>query len=630
VLLKSALETAIQTADINALRLSLFQLTGDTMFRDLDPASIPPADMLRRPGQAPPSSPETDAIRARAIEILAEGVPAKPAPPSDDELRVMLDSIGKTLTDDEFQLHRDILAFDGKGRFAEWTEDVPSEALRTRVVVIGAGVSGVAAGVQLAKLGLDYTIYERRSEVGGTWSLNTYPDARVDTSSFTYQFSYEPDHRWTEFFARQPEVRQYLETVARKHGVMDHIKFGHELTSATYNETNGAWSLRIGTPEGEIIEDSAAFVISASGLFSTPKSLPDSIVGQFRGRIVHSTQFTAEDVQPGDRVAIVGNGSTGVQMLARVAEVAAHVAVIQRTPQWIAPRDRYGDPVDDGTTALLDSLPYYYNWLCYLTARPTLLAASIQEVDRAWQASGGLISKANDKMREDLTAYIRSQVGDRDDLFDRLVPRHPPMSRRLIVDNGWYRALLRDNVTLVTGELTDSFTEGIVTDDGTRHPVDLLVLATGFDVEKYVWPADYQGEGGVTLQSEWEELGARAYLGMTVPRFPNLFLMYGPNAQNRFGGVFVMIESWAAYIGQCIVKVIEGGHTSIAVSDEAYEKYNAALDEAGRDLVWYDPSAVERNYYVNHLGRQSVGVPWQEAHYHQMLSRPDYADYIIR
>jgi len=621
---------AVDRADMQALRMSLFQITGEQWLLDVQADSAPAQDPLRmRTASDADDRDDSDEragrIRELAVQLLTTGVgEVVESVPTDDELRAMLTSFnGAEMEEAEYRLHRDELAFEPHPRAVEWSDGIPALAAEFHVAIVGAGFSGIAAAVQLERLGIRYTIYERRSEIGGTWSINTYPDARVDTTSLSYQFSFEKKYPWSEYFARQGEVRAYLEHVAEKYNVSKNIRFEHEIRSARFDGAMKCWNLEVdrsGTKESVTVN----FVVSASGLFSTAKKIDFDGLDTFAGRVVHTTDWSDEIAVAGHRVAVIGNGSTGVQLLSEIAESAAHVDVFVRTPQWISPRERYGQPIEEETRWLIDNLPYYENWFNYASIRPGLMVEGVQEIDAEWQARGGLISEANDKIRKFLTEYISKQLEGDEDLVERLVPHHAPMARRMIVDNGWYRTLLRDNVELVTESIERFTGDGIVTSDSCERKADLVVAAVGFSVEKYVWPAQYWASDGATLEETWADRGPRAYLGMAVPNFPNLFIMYGPNGQNRVGSLITHIESWAAYIATCIVGVVEGGHRSIAVTPTACDEYNHAMDKATANLVWLEEAARDRNYYVDKHGRQSVGAPWQAAQYYEMLSRPDF------
>jgi 4-hydroxyacetophenone monooxygenase len=228
-----------------------------------------------------------------------------------------------------------------------------------------------------------------------------------------------------------------------------------------------------------------------------------------------------------------------------------------------------------------------------------------------------------------MTAYTREQLGDREDLIDRVTPSHAPMARRLIVDNGWYRTLREDHVELVTAPIERMTSRGIRTTDEVDHEVDLVIAATGFATTKFLFPMRYTGLGGRTLEDAWAVDGPRAHLGMTVPGFPSLFIMYGPSAQPRSGSTISLIEQWVSYAVQAIVLTIEQGARRIDVRQEVFDAYNEALDAAAEKLIWVDKGAIERNYYVNEFGRSQVNEPWPVQQYYGMIRRPEPSDFVL-
>ncbi|MEW2397187.1 NAD(P)/FAD-dependent oxidoreductase [Streptomyces sp. NPDC046862] len=620
---------ALDDADLNALRLALYQATEDESLLELPLKTTPMYGGALN--QTVVAEEAVATLRDRVTEfLLNKPTDFTEVKPDDARLRRMYEAFrNEELTDRDWAYRRDLAAFDDHPRLAQWAGARPALPEGFHVAVIGAGFGGIAVAVQLEHLGIPYTVYERRSELGGTWSINAYPDVRVDTTNFLYQFFFEKNYPWTEYFARAGEVREYLEHVAKKYGVFEHISFDSDVKEAVFDATTGTWSIDA-VVDGRPRRLTANAVVSASGLFATPKRLDTPGIEDFQGEIVHTAECTGDELLDGRDVAIIGNGSTGVQMLSHVRSRARSVGVFQRTPQWISPRERYGEPIPPETRWLLDTMPYYWNWYCYSIATLRLGGQVLQEPDPEWQAAGGLVNEANDGYRESLVQYIKAKLGNRPDLWEKLIPRHAPMARRLIVDNNWYASLLEDNVELVT-ETIERFTPtGIRTVDGKERPYDLVFTATGFSTQKYLWPTTYRGLGEETLEDRWSDPGGggpRAYLSITVPDFPNLFIMYGPNSQNRSGSLIVWMETWARYTAEALVALIEGGHRYLTVRDEVFEDYNRRLDEALLSLIWYDPGSKDRNYYVNEFGRQQVNVPWRLEEYHELLARFKPEDY---
>ncbi len=610
---------AVEASDLAALRAALLQASGDPELEELGPvASLAPEDRAR--------------LIARTTHLLVTELGSYSlSVPSDEELRRLMDLVlGVPTRDEHFEIRRQFLAFERFPFLCSRPTGAPEVPEGFEVAIIGAGLSGIAAAVQLERLGIPYVVYERRDEVGGTWSVNKYPDIRVDTLSITYEYSFDDQYPWREYFARGEDVREYIEFIAKKYGVFEHIRFGHDLEDATFDEQRSTWSLTFRRPDGARVEHEVNAIVSAAGLFSTPK-IPD-IPGaeEFEGTILHPTQWTSEHDVRGKRIAIIGNGSTGVQILAPVAEEAERVHVFQRTAQWISPRENYGRSIEPEVQWLFDTVPGYWNWARYTSIIGLFTwHEDFLIPDPEWERQGGHITRKSEELREYLMGYIDEQVGGRADLMEKLIPDYAPMVRRPVVDNDWYKALTRDNVELVTDGIARLTRTGIETVGGEHREVDLVVMATGYDVEKYLWPAEYNGLDGRNLREYWADDSPRAYLGTLVPHFPNLFIMYGPNSQPVSGGVSLpsWFQIWAAYFGRCLLTLIEGGYSRFAVTEPAFKEHNARLDAEASGLAFItDTRSVEKNYYVDASGRLLVNTPFETAELHAMMKAPNRDD----
>lgn len=610
---------AIELADLDAVRISLYQMTGDRSIADL-----PVAKSL--------SSEQRELLVGKAVDWLeANASPDMPPEPPADKLRELMTlATHRDMSDLEFEARRDLPGFRTYPFAIEWDGEKPEIPEGFRVAIIGSGPSGIAAAVQCRILGVPFVVLERQAGAGGTWIINRYPEIRVDTPSITYEFSFEKRYPWKEHFGRGEDVRTYLEHVSRKYGVLENTRFCHDLKRATFDEGTDTWTLDIETPDG-LEQLKANVVITACGTFANAK-LPDFAgMDDFKGQIVHPSRWPQDLDLSGKRVALIGNGSTGVQMLGAVAKEAAQVYTIQRTPQWISPREKYGAPMEEEVTWLVNNLPGYWNWWRYMATAALFDIHSLQVPDPEWQAKGGKVNPANDQLREMLTGYIKHETGGDQDLIDKLIPDYAPFSRRPVVDNGWYRALTRDNVELVCGSVTRLTPDGIEMADGRRIDVDLIISATGFEVVKYLLPARYIGRGGQDLHEMWDAGdGPRAYRSMMVPGFPNLFMVYGPNSQPLSGGTGLpaWYLLWASFAGQCMMRMLREGKTRVEVKQQAHADYNVALDKEAANLLQLTPEGgVERNYYVNNQHhRLQVNAPWQSPDFHRMCAVVDWED----
>ena len=597
------IERAVRLADLDAVRVALYQHT-------LDP-EIEALPVVARMDEG-----QRERLVAKVVAWLqANAGPWTVEEPPEPLLRKLMTlATGAEMGELEFAARRDLPGFKPFPYTARWEGERPPLPEGFLVAIIGSGFAGITMAVQLDLLGIPYVVLERRSEPGGVWSVNRYPDVRVDTSSITYEFSFVKDYAWSEYFGRGREVQAYLKAVSERFGVHDKTRFDHDVTAARFDEGRSTWTLEVDTPGGRTTLD-ANVVVSAGGLFATPNLPQFEGRDVFGGQVLHPSRWPQDTDLRAKRVAVVGNGSTGVQLLGAIACDAEQVFVFQRTPQWIMPRDKYGKPVEPEIAWLLKNFPGYWNWWRYTATAPLFDTHDFMTPDEEWQAEGGKVSAKSDAMRQFLTDYIHAETGGRQDLINRLTPDYAPFVRRPIVDNGWYRALTRNNVELVTDPIARLTPDGIETAGGEVREVDVIVTATGYEVAKYLWPARYEGVGGVDLHDSWEAAdGARAYIGMMVPRFPNLFILYGPNSQPISGGPAqpIWFAVWAAFAAQGIMRLIQARGRRIEVTREAFDRYNAALDSEAAKLTLMSAAAGSAsNYYVNEKhGRLQVNAPW--------------------
>lgn len=618
---------ALEQAHLNALRVALYQQTGD-----------PEIAAMKVETDAPPGTPflsyvvareSHELLKQRAFEFLTSAPDkALAIPDRVQALELMALFQGTALDAASAAYGYEELAFDEFPREATWAAGKRPAALDDfMVTIIGAGFSGLVAGIHLGRLGIRYRIIERQADIGGTWELNDYPEARVDITTFLYQYKFVKNYPWKSYFATRDELKQYIDYVADTYKLRQSIETSTKLTDARWNEASRRWTVSIERDGGMEEQFETNVLISASGLFSTP-NLPDIPgIADFQGKIFHTTAWDHDYDYAGKNIALIGTGSTGSQLMPDLARRGAHLTVYQRTPNWVTPVRGYHNMVTAEKRWLLDTMPGYSNWYCYSHHMAQMQTQNLHEIDPTWQAAGGLINETNDKLREGLTRYIRRKVGSRDDLFDKLVPSYAPMARRLVVDNGWYDTLVRPNVTLNTAGI-DRFTPDGIFSGGKETKFDLVVLGAGFKVSQYLWPVRYLGRDGATLEDLWNQDGARAHLTMTMPGFPNFFMLYGPNAGVRAGSFHSWMEILTRYICSAIVTTLEKGCEVIEVRREAFETYNADLDREMKKMLW-ETEKGGGGYYVNSFGRPGVQMPWTLGEFYDRVRQPELGDYIL-
>jgi 4-hydroxyacetophenone monooxygenase len=619
---------ALEHSDLNAVRLALYQITGDSALAKMRVERQPVwGGVFNMIGLAPEHHSE---VKKRATTLLLDP-PANFPPPHQIETatRLMEMFCGEKLTENELRFGTEELAFDDFPREVKWSRPPTAAVLDGfHVTIVGSGISGIVIAIMLARLGIPYTIIEREAGIGGTWLINSYPDCRVDIPAHLYQFKFEKNYPWSEYYPSRGETLKYLQHIAVKFGIMPHVKFRSEVTAATWNEQSAKWHVKIKRQDGVEQEITSNVIFNASGQFAKPNFPDIEGIKTFKGAMFHTTSWDHSFDCSGKRVALIGNGATGTQLMPSIAKIARRLTVFQRTPQWIISVDNYRAKIPQEIQYLFDNLPYYWNWFCYSTFVRTYEMQKLTVYDREWQAQGGIISERNDKLREVLIKYIREKVHGDETQFRKLLPPFPPLARRMLVDNGWYDALARENVDLVCDGIARFTSNGIVTTDGVERSVDLVILGAGFQVSKYMWPIEYVGRDGMRPSDVWKRDGARAYLSMMMPYYPNFFMFYGPNAQPRAGGFHSWAETWARYAIRIVVHMLESGASSFEVRQAAYDDYNRRLDKEA-EINLRGPASVG-SYYLNEFGRAGVNVPWLAEDWHAMLAEPNFEHFDVR
>jgi 4-hydroxyacetophenone monooxygenase len=498
------------------------------------------------------------------------------------------------------------------------------------VLVIGAGMSGLLAAIRLEEAGLPYVVIEKNAGLGGTWYENTYPGCRVDVANHFYCYSFAPNHRWTEFFSQQGELRDYFERCASEHGVRPHIRFATEVVACRFDERDALWQVRVRGRDGAEETLAARAVISAVGQLNRPK-LPE-IEGRagFEGPAFHSAQWRHDVPLAGRRVAVIGSGASALQLVPEVAKQAERLLVFQRSPSWMVPNPSYHRRVSEGKKWLLAHLPYYARWYRFLLFWPGsdgLLPSLV--VDPAWPHPERSINAANEQMRVAFTDYLRQQVGDDPVLLEKVVPRYPPFGKRMLQDDGsWLAALKRPNVTLVTDRIARITRDAVICESGERHPVDVLIFATGFHANRFLWPMRIVGRRGLELEKLWGD-DPKAYLGIAVPGFPNFFCMYGPATNLAHAGSIIFhSECQIRYIMGCIKALVEGGHATLECRQDVHDAFNEKLERRLAGMVWSHPGM--DSWYKNAKGRVTTTSPWRLLDYWRWTQQPDLADFELR
>jgi cation diffusion facilitator CzcD-associated flavoprotein CzcO len=480
------------------------------------------------------------------------------------------------------------------------------------VIIVGAGFGGIAAAVAARSQGIeDITLLERAERVGGVWHHNTYPGIACDVPSHLYEFSFAPNPDWSRRYSPGGEIREYAERLARDHGVLDRVRFGAEVAHAAFDEARPGWTVTL--TDGSTLESDV--LITAVGQLHEP-AVPDLPgVDSFAGHTFHSAQWDHDHDLAGRHVAVVGTGASAIQFVPRVAEQAAHTTVFQRSAPWVIPK--MDAAFGERTKALYRRvpLPRLYRRL-YWSAFESIVPAFTREPERR----GRIIARAV-SAQATLQRVVQLR-GDR-----RLLAKTRPTSeigcKRMCLTSEWYPTLRRDDVELVTDGIVAVVPQGVVTADGTTHPVDTIIYGTGFRTTELLAPMELTGRGGETLADAWSG-GAEAYLGMTIPAFPNLFLVYGPSTNHGTGSVIATHEAQMAYLRDALGLLRRGDAEILEVRREAHERFQAEMAERTAKTVWASGCS---NWYVDANGRVTNNWPGYTAEYRARVASLERADF---
>ena len=626
------LDRALEAAHLPALVAAMVHLTGDAGW--LKPEWTPVYTPLSR-GETGLSEEIQSDIRAKAkVAITAHLRGAPPAAPTPDTptLRKMMDFVaGAPIPETYADFLIDELAISGKSSKDPQFEQtaLKAAARRLKVLVIGAGMSGLLAGIRLSQAGVGFEIVESNADVGGTWLVNTYPGCRVDNSNHMYSYSFEPNHAWPQHFSPQPELLKYFRGIAAKYDLKKHIRFETTVEGLIWDEARSVWRIELKTKDGRRETVEANAVITAVGQLNKPRIPQIEGVGTFEGPAFHSAEWRHDVDLTGKRVAVIGTGASAYQFVPEIAPKIAHMTVFQRTPPWGLPVPHYHEDVPAGMKWLLEHVPYYDKWyrfwLFWMTTEGFLPMVKSEE---GWNGPATAVGSANLMLREMAAAALAAQVEDRPDLLPNVVPTYPIGGKRAVLDNGvWLAALKRPNVELVTEAIARITPKGVVTADGVEHEADVLIYGTGFTASKFLAGLKVTGRGGRELHDAWAG-DARAYLGMTTPGFPNFFMIYGPNTNIVVNGSIIFFsECSVRYIVGALRLLAETGAKALEVRRGVHDDFNVRVDEANKGWAWGSEGV--STWYKNELGRVSQNWPFGLIDYWRATLAPNPDDFIL-
>jgi 4-hydroxyacetophenone monooxygenase len=617
---------AIAIANIPVLLMVLVQMTGDLHWLEDQYRTRRVRGMNDNDSGGLPEALQAE-VRTAALEAIMAwraGRPlAIPEPSPELRLKMLTWAMGEEVPSEYDPIIAAELSLEPKD-FPEKVSVPPG----FEVLIIGAGVSGLCAAVNLQRAGIPFAILEKSARLGGIWRDNRYPGAGVDTPNHLYSFASAP-YDWTMYYALRDELHAYLEHVADKFDLRSHIRFETEVKSANYDNATQRWAVAIRNRDGADETLKANVLISAVGIFNPIKMPAIKGLDRFEGPCFHTAQWPADLDLKGKRVAMIGNGASAMQTGPEIQNTVESLTIFQRSPHWVAPNEQFRTPIPEALRFLLREVPLYRVWyrLRLGWSFGDRLHSALQK-DPIWQYADRSMNKINDSHRGFFTQYIVSEMGDRRDLLDKVVPTYPPFGKRMLMDNGWYRMLRNERVKLVSDPIVEIGPDRVITKDGTEYEADVLVVATGFDVLRFLTAFEARGRSGRSLRDVWNDDDARAYLGLAMPDFPNFFCLYGPNLQPGHGGSLIfVVEMQMRYIMDLLKQMLKEGIGAVECRQEVHDAYNDRVDEAHANMVWTHPGM--ETYYRNARGRVVVNSPYRNATFYDMTREADLGDFIV-
>ncbi|MGZ5198349.1 MAG: flavin-containing monooxygenase [Telluria sp.] len=464
-----------------------------------------------------------------------------------------------------------------------------TRAVPFKAIIVGAGFGGIGMAISLKRAGIDnFVLLEKSHDVGGVWRDNSYPGAACDVPSHLYSFSFEPNPNWTRVFSTQPEIHAYLRHCADKYGLQPHLRFGVQVERAEYDEEASLW--RVTLADGSKL--SSSLFISATGQLSRPLMPRIEGMDTFRGKAFHSARWDHSFPLQGKRVAVIGTGASAIQFVPAIADRVAQLTVFQRSPAYLLPRpDRAYSRWEHAMFARFPWTTKLYRLGIYLKYETRAIAFT--RLRGLMKVAVGLPFKM----------LLARQVRD-PALRARLVPAYPIGCKRILMSSDYLPAVARQNVNLVTDAIRRITPDGVETADGLVHAADAIIYGTGFAASEFLSPMRVTGRDGINLNDAWRD-GAEAYLGVTVPGFPNFFMIYGPNTNLGHNSIVYMLESQIAHVMRCVAAMKEQGAAAIEVDPDRHQRFNARVQRRLAHTVWNGCTS----WYVDERGRNSVNWP---------------------
>lgn len=620
---------AVQEAELPPLLAALAHVSGDLslLTDDLCPP-LPPmkTSIVPQGGMSAQAQQRARTLILEKLLWLREHGVNNASAPDTAALERIITFLTGGASHDYLPLLEHELALDADHGAPKWTKNQIAPQRDFKVVVIGAGASGLAAAHRLNQSGLPFVVIEKNSDVGGTWWENNYPGCRLDTPNYAYSFSFAQKEDWPEQFSIQKEIRDYLRGISKDMDIRRHVRFNTTVTSATYDEKRALWQLELldANGKGETLECQA--VITAVGQLNQAQYPNFPGIDTFSGTAVHSSHWPQQLDVEGKRVAVIGTGASAYQIVPAIAGKVSSLKVFQRNAPWTLPTANYHEKISAGMLLLFKEVPYYARWFRFwqfwISAEGRL---PFVHADPAWKGKHA-VSEANEALRQDLVAILKKQFADRPDLLPKVIPTYAPGAKRMLRDNGvWAAALKHEHTQLITEPIAGITKHGITTADGQEHDVDIIVYATGFHASDFLDTITVTGRNGITLKQFWNG-DAKAYLGINIPNFPNLFCLYGPNTNLVVNGsILFMSECAVEYTMECLRVLLQEDAKAMECREQAYLAFNEEIDAANARMAW--GASDVSSWYKNKKGRVSQNWPHSLLRYWQMTRAPALSNY---
>jgi len=618
------LERAVDGASLSALVMSLFQITGDEKWLSdrYRPRRIHGISADRSAGLGDIERAEIKQAALDHLPAYLAGAPlAVPVPDPETFVAMLEFYFGESVSREYAEYFIQQMGWSTKG-----SAQPSSPGRDVRVGIVGAGPSGLLAAKKLREMSIPFTIFERQGEVGGTWAANKYPGVGVDTPAILYSFPDFPG-TWTSHYPKQAEIRQYFETFAETHDLMKDIRLLTKVEEVVYDAERQDWLLRSRDESGGVDSERFDFIISCVGLFTEPKVPDIPGLDTFAGTAIHSGAWPEDAAIDGKRVAVVGTGASAMQIVPAIVGRVASLTVFQRTAQWIAQAEDYGDEMPSEELWLRTNVPLYAKWLRarYLYMFNDRLYPTLRK-DPEWKKASLSVNERNQHHRDYLERYIMEQLEGYPELQAKAIPDYPPYGKRMLLDSGWFNALKQPHVELVAAGVQRVTEHSVLTTGGREVEVDVIIMSTGYECQRFIASMKVRGRDGIDLREAWNDDDPQAYLGMCTSGFPNFFFMYGPQTNASGGNFLTTAEMQSEYILNVIRVLQEGEIGSIEPKAEVASSYNRAMDELHDGMVWTHPGV--KSYFQNRDGRVVVNNPWSALRYWQMLQGFTLEDFV--